>query len=263
MNYGNLNVAILFWFYKELEVCKNRLEILKKYNPDLKIFGLYGGAHENEELYKSELGTYLDDFYTSPSTDSEWKWFNGDIVLLDWYKKRGINLEDWDSVAVVQWDMLILDSLWNQFPNIKKDEIFISGMRELSKEKEVEWNWTRPENKERKRYKSFLSHIQKMYGYTQRVWSCLFMQQILPRSFFETLLNIDHYDVGFLEYKVPTYIKIFDLPVYEKDVGVCWSGDTREYPMNARPEEIQKEYIEDELTKKDGWRMFHPYFQIW
>ena len=35
-----MNLAILFWFYKEPEVCENRLQLLKKYNPDLKILGL-------------------------------------------------------------------------------------------------------------------------------------------------------------------------------------------------------------------------------
>ena len=36
-------LAILFWFYKKPFVCRNHLLILKKYNPDLKIYGLYGG----------------------------------------------------------------------------------------------------------------------------------------------------------------------------------------------------------------------------
>ena len=33
--------AILFRFYKEIDVCINRLKLIKKYNPELEIFGLY------------------------------------------------------------------------------------------------------------------------------------------------------------------------------------------------------------------------------
>ena len=46
-----MELAILFWFYKEPEICLNRLKILKKYNPDLKIFGLFGGDIKEEKNY--------------------------------------------------------------------------------------------------------------------------------------------------------------------------------------------------------------------
>src|SRR3989338_3624133 len=110
-----MKLSVLFWFYKEPEVCENRLQILKKHNPDLKIFGLYGGKISKAGEYQDKLGKYLDDFYIfTANTDENWKWINGDLMILDWYEKKGRNLE-WDSVTVVQWDMLVLDSLKNIF----------------------------------------------------------------------------------------------------------------------------------------------------
>src|SRR3989344_3933541 len=118
-----MKLAILFWFYKEQEICENRLKLLRKYNPEMKIFGLYGGQTSEAGKYQNRLGEYLDDFYKFTSgKDEEWKWLNGDLMILDWYEKRGRNL-DWGSVAIIQWDTLVLDSLSKQFQGIKKNQI--------------------------------------------------------------------------------------------------------------------------------------------
>ena len=57
--------AVLFWFYKDPAVCTNRLQLIKKYNPKLPIFGLYGGAKKDAGKYKKLLSQYLDDFFIS------------------------------------------------------------------------------------------------------------------------------------------------------------------------------------------------------
>ena len=58
-----MKLAILFWFYKEPEICKNRLELLKKYNSDLKIFGLYGGGKFQTEKEQKQIGGKLHEFF--------------------------------------------------------------------------------------------------------------------------------------------------------------------------------------------------------
>jgi hypothetical protein len=55
---------------------------------------------------------------------------------------------------------------------------------------------------------------------------------------------------GFLEYKLPTYAKIFALELYKKDTGMRRYQTKGEYPQNARPQEIKKKYILKELQKK-------------
>jgi hypothetical protein len=258
-----MKLAILFWFYKETEICENRLQILKKYNPDLKIYGLFGGEQSEAEEYKNRLGKYLDDFYISPFSDSDWKWINGDLMILDWYEKRGKNL-DWDSVAVVQWDMLVFDSLADQFKDMKKGEIFISGLRPLNEEIEEKWDWVKIGGEERKNYLKFLEYIKNQYGYIGETLCSLFIFEIFPREFLEKYATIENKEIGMLEYKVPMYAKILEIPFFEKDLGVWWfepEGSTK--PLNAVPKEIERVYVEAELKKKEGFRIFHPYFQKW
>lgn len=257
-----MNLAILFWFYKEPEVCENRLQLLKKYNPDLKIFGLYGGEISQAENYQDQLGEYLDDFCVfSASTDNDWKWINGDLMILDWYNSRGKQLE-WDSIAVVQWDMLVFDSLPNQFPGIKKDEIFISGIRPIDEELESKWDWVKYGSKEREDYLVFRTYIKDNYEYVETPIASLFIFQIFPRIFFEKYLTVQKQEIGMLEYKIPTYAKIFSIPFYEKDLGVRWHSDEPR-PLNAIPEEISEAYIKEQLSLESGWRIFHPYYKIW
>ncbi|HCU70135.1 MAG TPA: hypothetical protein DIC35_00085 [Candidatus Moranbacteria bacterium] len=260
-----MKLAVLFWFYKEPEICKNRLQILKKYNPDLKIYGLYGGEKKEAEKYEELLGKYLDDFYVSPYEDSDWKWINGDLMILEWFENRGERLE-WDSIAVAQWDMLVLDSIEKQFEGIKEGQIYLSGTKILDKETENSWTWTKPGSEERENYLKFLEYIKENYGYMGEIFCCLFIFQILPRVFFEKYLTVKNKEVGMLEYKVPMYAKIFEILFYEKDLGVFWSDRGKkidELPLNAWPVEIKKEFIESENEKKNGYRLFHPYFKKW
>jgi hypothetical protein len=260
-----MNLAILFWFYKEPEICENRLQLLKKYNPDLKIYGLFGGEKNETDKYKQQLEKYLDDFYVSPYEDSDWKWINGDLMILEWFDKRGRELE-WDSVAVVQWDMLVFDSIQKQFNGMKKNEIYLSGTRTLDKKTEDRWHWTRPDRKERKNYIIFLEYIEENYGHTNEILCCLFIFQIFPRIFFEKYLAVKDKEIGMLEYKIPMYAKIFGIPFFEKDLG-AWRFETErarnETPLKACTTEIKKSFIESELKKENGFRIFHPYFKKW
>jgi hypothetical protein len=256
-----MSLAILFWFYKEPEICENRLQLLKKHNPDLKIFGFFGGEESEAPLFKEKLNKYLDDFYVCPEKDSDIKWIHGDLMILDWYDQRGRNLE-WDSIVVAQWDMLVFDSFKNQLPGIQKDQIFFSGLRKLDPELENRWHWTKPDGEERQDFLNFREYVKNKYGYTAVLPCCLFILEIIPRLFFDKYLSVENKKVGMLEYKTPTYAKIFGVPFYERDLGVQWAVG-EETPMNAEPEEIKTEYIERELSKPNGWRIFHPYFKIW
>ncbi len=78
-------LAILFWFYLELELCLNRLQLLRAFNRSAKIYGLYGGPPADADKYRVLLEPLLDDFYCSPSKDKHWKWLHGDLMNLEWY----------------------------------------------------------------------------------------------------------------------------------------------------------------------------------
>ena len=253
--------AILFRFYKEPEICLNHLELLKRFNPKMKIYGLYGWPEDQGKIFYRLLGKYLDDFYTSPNKDSYRKRINGDLMIEERYKSRGKKLQR-DSIFIIQRDMLVFASLQYLFPDYKKDQVYISWTKILNKN--IEGRRSRTAKKERNPdYEKFKKLIKEKYGYTKKLLCSLFITVILPRKFLEKYSKLEDNITWFLEYKIPTYAKIFWLDIYKKDIGVRRYQQKGICPQNARGEEISKEFILKELHKKKWRRMFHPYFKIW
>jgi hypothetical protein len=248
------DLAILFWFYKEPAVCENRLELLARHNGDLPTYGLYGGDPGAADEYRTRLLPRLGDLYAAPAADEQWKWLNGDLMLLDWYQQRGRALA-WEQVAIVQWDLLVLGPLRAQFPGLQPGQMCLPDLRRLDASMEASWYWTR-QNGRQYEYVPFRRHIQAQFGHDRHPLSCHFMFAIIPRAFFERLAGVPGKEFGMVEYRCPTYAEIFGIPFYEKDFG----GDG---VMNATRREIGDDFIRDELAKPEGRRLFHPYFRSW
>jgi len=103
----------------------------------------------------------LDDFYTSPYTDSHRKRENGDLMIAERYTTRGKKL-DRDSIYVVQRDMIIFESIDKLFADYQKDQFYIPGTRIL--DKNIESKWHRTSKITRKpTYEKFKQLIKEVY----------------------------------------------------------------------------------------------------
>lgn len=278
-----MKLAILFWFYKEPDICKNRLEVLRQYNPTIPIYGLYGGDLATVDQYKSLLSLYLDDFYAfTENKDSLWKWLQGDLMLNYWYRDRGKFLS-WDTVVIVQWDMLVFGAIEQIFSMLKQDQILLSGLRPIA-EVENDWLWVTPKVPDhRNRYLEFLEHIGKTYDYQQDPMGCIFIVVCLPRIFLEAYSKVEHPEIGFIEYRVPMYAQIFGITFCENHPFHAWwvDGDPifqaknlcqrainslkirlNPNPLNPTRTDISLIPIFRHLNTQTGARIFHPYQQI-
>jgi hypothetical protein len=260
-----MKLAILFWFYKEPGICENRLILLRRYNPDTPIYGLYGGDLESAELYRSRLGRYLDDFYVfSQQKDSYWKWYYGDLMITTWFTERGQALP-WDTIVIAQWDMLLFGSVNQLFQYLGPNEILLSGVRPV-KEVEQDWWWTSPEinPKQQKIYLNFVEHVRAKYDLRAEILCCLFLVVGLPKNFLEKYSEIEPQEVGFLEYKIPTYAQIFGVPFCKHPYNYCWS-DYADYKYTLSPWPFQiglsPLVILKNLLNPSGDRIFHPYLR--
>jgi hypothetical protein len=248
------SLAILFWFYKELDVCDNRLELLQRHNGDLRVYGLFGGEEADAGAFEARLGGRLADFYVAPPADRQWNWLNGDLMLLNWFERRGRGLV-WDQIAVVQWDMLVLDAIRQQLPGMKAEEMYLSGLGTIDAAIENGWFWT-SDGAHRPNYLRFKQHVREGYGYVRAPLHCGFIFQVIPRAFFDKYAGVAGREIGMLEYKVPTYAEIFGVPFYRRDLGLHAA-------LNAVGREIPDDFIRRELEKPGGWRLFHPYYRTW
>ena len=217
-------LAVLFWFYRDADICLNHLVLFRQTNPETPIYGLYGGSADQADHFAATLAPYLDDFYLSPFTDMKYKWRHGDQMITDWFRQRGRTL-DWRSLFVLQWDALIFTNLDQFFSDRRPDQLFLSGYQPITPNWETNWHWTRADNQaEHELYKTFQEHLRVQYPTETKnndCWHlCLFVFEILTRDFLEQYATISQPELGFLEYKIATYAHIWGFSVYEKEVGL-------------------------------------------
>lgn len=254
---------VLFWFYKDFNLCRDRLHQFRKQNRDVRVFALYGGPLEKSEEAKITLGDQVDDFYLfSHQKTNLWKWYRGDRMLLTWYEERGRHLE-WETLFIMQWDMLILDSLDRLFKGLEPGELLLSGYRPF-KEVSEWWHWGDPDYSE---LDQFRKKLRNEFKYDGDLFACLFVVSCLPRIFFEKSLTERYPEPGFLEYKIPTMAKIYNIPVCcDHDFEPWWNSDpavadapVENRTLNAIGYDVPIWVILKELADTGGSRLFHPY----
>jgi hypothetical protein len=249
----------------------------RMYNPSAKVFVLFGGACEMAPLFEKALHGLCDDFWLLDDKPAavddakldqdfrggvQWKWYYGCLVLLEWYKKRGHDL-NWDTVFVLQWDLLVFSPIEKIFTGLKKDQVFFSGRRRVEEVEEL-WSWTSPDfPTERRNYVEFLEYAEKQFGYTGEPTCCLAIVMLLPKVFFEKFASIPRPEIGFLEYKFPTYADMFELePFTGVDPDVWWDDlepHSWKGTLHAITVDIEPLTILLERCRPRGARMFHPY----
>ena len=261
-------LAILFWFYKDAPLCRNHLALCRHYNPRLPIYGLYGGPANEADTFARELSGLLDDFYICPEVDPKRKWRHGDLMIADWHRQRGCDLP-WDSIFVLQWDALVFADLQTLFRERVAGQIFLSGRRPLTPEWIQNWHWTSPHQPtEQADFLTFQKVIARQHPNSKPDdWqAALFVFEILTRSFLDQYCQIAEPETGFLEYKLPTYAKIWGFDFFDLPVGLYGEQTPEAFdqrPVNAVNHEIKTDYIKTQLEQKTGWRLFHPYFKPW
>lgn len=265
-----MKLAILFWFYKNARVCRNRLQMLRRHNPDTAIYGLYGGDSTQVDHFKTELAPYLDDFFDfSAQKDAKWKWLYGDLLIAEWYRQRG-QFFHWDTIIIVQWDMLIFGKMEKVFSELREGEILLSGLRPVE-EVRMWWKWTSENNPaEHERYNAFIEHVRKEFDFKQEPLCCQFIVACLPRDFLERYINITTPELGFIEYRLPVYAQIFGTPFCKSEKIKCWWGTdlsmqnvpTHERVINAVGLQQPIKTIFAHLARPDGARIFHPFNHI-
>jgi hypothetical protein len=270
--------AILFWCYKAPELCEDRVRLLRRNDPDAPLYVLFGGDPGLSAELEARLAPLVDDFWVfdrPPPPGSEeldvrfrggtqWKYYFGDLLIAAWFEERGHALE-WDTVVVVQWDMLVFGRIDDVFGCLEEDQVLFSGLRPIA-EVEDRWAWTTPDNPaERARYEAFLAHVRERHGYDAEPQGYVAVVTCLSRAFLERFAGIERPDLGFLEYRLPIYAQVFGTPICREHPFRPWWGAVEprspDHTLRARPDEISAWTILRNLRDPRGARVFHPYWR--
>jgi len=263
-----VKLAILFWFYKDIDLCENRLRSLRHFNPDVPIYGLYGGPPADAAMAERRLGRFLDDFYAYDGPpDPKWRWRNGDLLIAAWFSATQSRLAGWDSVFIVQWDMLVLGPVSRLFHMLRPGQVLFSGLRPAS-EVEAWWGWLKPASPAPE---AFRARLRGDFGYRGELWVCLFIVVCLPRRFLELYAASGPMEEGFLEYKLPTLAKLWGIPFCtDHPFSPRWLHEPAQSDanpdvqpgsrlLNADREEISLEEALREAARPNRIGIIHPH----
>jgi hypothetical protein len=256
---------VLFWFYKDLDVCENRLLLLRHFNPEVRIYALYGGPPAGAAAAEQRLGPLCDDFYAFlEDRDLAWKWRNGDRMITAWYRDRGAALP-WETVIVMQWDMLALKPLAEAFEMLEPGQLLLSGYRPLEEVQDW-WGWVNGENEaEYRAFQAFKEEVSTQLHYDGPFYACLFIVACLPRVFLERYAATP--TSGFLEYAMPTLARAFGIPVCtDHPYDPWWAADPGGHTvpeerrtLNALGKPVPSHIVFADYARPGSRRFFHPY----
>lgn len=250
---------IIFRFDRHIHICRDHLELIKRLNPDTPIHAIYGGEKRYVPQHKKALGKYFETFYVIKNKSKEWKWKNFDLALRDWYIKAG-NKIDFDTAYVIEWDLILFDSIENMYSEVKKNELGLTGLTKLN-EIEHKWYWTSKEPY-KSEWKKLLSFVQEKFEYTAMPFGSLGPGYCFPKKFLEKYSKVEVPDLVHDELRVPLYAQILGFTI--KNTGfVGGIYDKKEYTyfncIGDKEWFITDKTICTELRKKDGRRAFHPF----
>ena len=250
---------ILFKFHKDPLVCKNKLDILRKYNPGLEIFGLYGGEVKKLDEMKKMLGSYLKDIYSIQDKTPEWKWKNGDLSVAEWYKKVGKNVE-FDSLFVIEWDLLILEPLEKTYEHVSENSVALTGLRPL-KGLEGKWDWI-TEEPQAGEWRRLLAFVEDKYDYDKEPLASLGPGSLFPREFLERYSSENIPELAHEELRLPLFAQVFGFSVVDTKFYKKWFDDEEQRYFNCLEKEIDEKLIVSEIKKSNGRRVFHPFTKV-
>ncbi|GFG81740.1 hypothetical protein MPRG_50160 [Mycobacterium paragordonae] len=185
------------------------------------------------------------------------------MLISRWFRERG-HLLEWDSIALIQWDMLVFAPVERLFPDIKKDELLLPSLRPVNEVQDCCY-WVMPQYDHYREYEEFL----REYDLQERdSWYCPLIVAVFPRTFLDKFSRRKSPEMGFLEYTIPTLAKYWGFDFCTRHSYTQWytgpifrKTDPHPYytMLNSVQEECQDRYVLLHLMDPCGLRIFHPY----
>ena len=225
-------------------------------NPDIEIYGLYGGQEELFPDASEQLKEVLTHNYLIKGKDREWKWKNSDKAYLLWFNDFGHTL-DFDMLHSFEWDMLYFASLDRLFEHVPENSAAFTGLTRLKKI-EKKWYWTG--NAMRKlEWVELMNYFRNHWAYNSEPYAMIGPGASFPGVFFEKSREIEIPEVLNDEIRLPLLMQVLGLEMYDTYFFRKWFSK-REYRFfNANEFDIEMKTIIRQLKKKKGRRAFHPY----
>ncbi len=266
MGSSTRRVAVLFIYHQEFEACQERIRLLRRLNPEVALYGLYGGALE--DLPATEpVAALLDDHwsYPYPPPSKRWKWLNVDRLIATWYMLHGQNLAGWERVLIHPWDTLYLEPV-TVYTDPLESERQVMIYPQLLNEAElklINWVWL-----EDPQFAEFKQYLQDTYPEPVRPVGIPMFTVAFSRLLLDTIAYLLIKVPGMCEYRFPTLAEQFGFevltPSHLPRVKLSHQPPGFLWPEFANPvrEEVSIETLVQAFQSGSPVRLFHPVYDF-
>jgi hypothetical protein len=248
---------VIFRFHTAPLVCRSRVALLRRLNPGVPIYGLFGGPGGLKGAAFRAGGKELvglDALYSSNEAGA-WNWRHSDLVLAAWYRDVGGGIP-FDVAHVIEWDLLLLEPLDTLYSSVPAEAVGLTALTPIT-ELEREWTWLR-RKEGRREWEALLARARAEWGYEGLPHGCLGPGPCFPRSFLEGYAAMNPPPLCNDELRLPLFAQILGFPMVDTGLRGPWRGQREDPFFHFRGREIELGAIRAELAKPDGWRAFHP-----
>jgi hypothetical protein len=249
---------IIFRFDKKPVICLNRLHILKHYNPDVPVYGIYGGDENEWPEFKYVLHGYCEDIHVLKNRSSEWKWRYFDLVLCEWYRQVG-HAVDFDMAYTSEWDMPAFGSLDEIYPGIQSGDVGLTGTIPLEK---LENNWYWMSGINRQECFRLIYFAIKHYGYRSTPLGILCPGLCFPKSFLAGCCKLALPQLCNDEIRIPLLAQIMNCPVKDTGFFKGWFNPDEQMYFNCDKRLVSLQAISEALTLNRR-KVFHPFRDLY
>ncbi|MDR0536296.1 MAG: hypothetical protein LBG65_08145 [Puniceicoccales bacterium] len=248
----NSRAILLFRFHSHFPLCRERLRILRHFNPRLSIYALYGGSPQEAEKARQATREFVLGFWDfSRFGDARRKWLRGDLMIREWYEKFG-NALNFSFLISHEWDILTAAPLGRIYPEFVSPKTYVSPLQRFSREEEQLWFWTR---NGKWRETPFMKHLSANHGMERPRHVTRGPGMVFSREFLEAQRIFPALDGMHDEFVVPALAEALGIPL--EDSG--FFGNPRNAGLRLwNTCGVELGDIQRELCTPGGMRIFHP-----
>jgi hypothetical protein len=245
---------ILFRFHDQFDVIRERLRLLRHFNPDVPIYGLYGGSHEDWYDARQSVKDAVVHLHMWSAVDPYWKWLHGDLAVKEWFRAYG-NAIPFDLLYEYEFDMLVCAPLYELYPSLPVNGLAFSAVT-VTESVATRWQWIANQHY-RPSYLAFRNYLAERYGVDSIEHIVLGPGPLLTRRFLTEFCQLEDCDLVHNELAYPAFAQVLGFTLIDNRLhpGI-WSEESERY-FRCHAESIEWKEIESEL-RFGMRRAFHP-----
>lgn len=259
MNLSNSKSIILYRFHEKPDIAFESIRILRHFNPDTEIHAFYGGEEEGyadaAELLKDSVSSIS---MFEGEKEAKWKWRHTDLMLKDWHRKVGKNLE-FDFLFSYEYDIVTFAPLDSFYPDIDDHTLALAASGPFTEALEHRWTWTSHEDY-RPDFLRFCEYLKSEYGIKRQSYACLGPGPLLPRSFLDEWIKTDDIELVHDELAYPAYAEAlgYKQVAHSMHPGFGLTHEETKFFNCHKNRNVTPVMIKEELAAPGGVRSFHP-----